>query len=95
MAIIEIIRFRPRPNRQDELLRGRADAVSALTSAFRMEHSTLCAGSDGVWTDIMRFPSAEDADEALAHEMELPDFANWVANVEAVVSRERLELVAP
>jgi len=95
MSILEIIRFRPLPGATDALLAGRAAAVAALTDRFGMEHSTLCHAEDGTWVDVMRFPSAAAADEALAHEMELVAFAGWVANVEAVLSRERVTVQAP
>jgi hypothetical protein len=59
-----------------------------------MEYSTLAESEDGTWVDVMRFPSADAADQALARELELAPFADWVALVEAVLHRERLEIRA-
>lgn len=88
--ILEIIRFRAREGAERSLLELRADAVAALAEAFGLEHSTLCRREgEREWLDVMHFPSAAAADRAEAEEMGLPAFAAWVANVEAVVGRER------
>lgn len=94
MSVLEIIRFRPKEGRVSALLEGRGAAVRALTDAFAMEHSTLTVAEDGTWVDLMRFLSRLAADDALAHELEYPEFADWVENVEEVVSRERLDIRA-
>jgi hypothetical protein len=94
LSVIEIIRFRPREGAAEKLLAGRAAMVAALTRRFGMEHSTLCRIDDQIWVDVMRFPSEEAAEEALAHEMELPDFASWVENVDEVLGKERIDVLA-
>jgi len=94
VPVLEIIRFRPRADSISALLAGRQTAVDVLTAQFGMEDSTLTEAEDGTWVDVMRFPSAASADDALAHELEFPDFANWVTLVEEVLHRERLEIRA-
>lgn len=91
--IVEIIHFRPRPGAEAALLAKRAAAVAALSEHFGLIHSTLGRVTDELWVDVMRFPSAEAADDAVAREMGLPAFAEWVANVAEVVARERAAYV--
>jgi hypothetical protein len=93
--IVEVIRFRPRPGAERSLLEGRAAAVAVLRREFSMRDSTLCRESAGdLWVDVMKFRSEDDADRAVAEELGHAEFADWVANVEEVVSRERLWVAA-
>lgn len=92
--VVEVVRFRVKPERVAKFVSSREAADQALSSFTGFLGSELLAGQDMNWTLLVRWASQADVAAAQAVTLAapgLPELAAWIALAEEVVSFETLD----
>jgi len=82
---LEIVTFTVEPEARDRFLAGRPAAIGAIAARFpAFLDARLAEGEDGVWTDVVRWKSLQDAQAAAQAFPEIPEAAAWAAHIAEV-----------
>jgi len=82
----EIVRIRPKPGNEEELLGMRDELVQSFRDVWPgfVSCRLLKPEEDGTWVDLWFWRTKADAEEALANTDRTPLFADWGERVEMV-----------
>ncbi len=83
---LEIVTFTLKPGAREAFIAGRPAALGALAARFpALLDARLAEGEDGVWTDVVRWRSLDDARTAASAFGEIPEAAAWAGHIAEVV----------
>ena len=79
---LEIVTFTLHPGARDAFVAGRPAAIGALAARFpALLDARLAEGEDGVWTDVVRWGTLEDARRAAEAFPQIPEARAWAAHI--------------
>ena len=82
---LEIVTFTLHPGARDAFLAGRPAAIGALAARFpALLDARLAEGEDGVWTDVVRWRTLDDARAAAEAFRQIPEAGAWAGHIAEV-----------